>query len=151
MGSLFFRNESILFVTCYVAKYCYLCSVWMSKIRRDNFKLSFHTFKGGFGHLFIFLIQSLLFHSFASPLQRRNHSFVFVYYIALLTYVWCSVQAHTPAADRKKRRRGSKGGKIKKRHCKFRSLHVFFKTPTCENPHRSLCKESNNFSKHKKS
>jgi len=25
------------------------------------------------------------------------------------------------------------------------------KTPTCENPHRSLCKESNNFSKHKKS
>ena len=26
----------------------------MSKIRRDNFKLSFHTFKGGFGHLFIF-------------------------------------------------------------------------------------------------
>ena len=74
-----------------------------------------------------FLIQSLLFHSFASPLQRRNHSFVFVYYIALLTYVWCSVQAHTPAADRKKRRRGSKGGKIKKRHCKFRSLHVFLK------------------------
>ena len=24
------------------------------------------------------------------------------------------------------------------------------KTPTCKNPHRSLCKESNNFSKHKK-
>ena len=67
-----------------------------------------------------FLIQSLLFHSFASPLQKRNHSLVSVYYIALLTYVWCSVQTHTPAAYRKKRRRGSKGGRIKHRHVKIR-------------------------------
>ena len=72
-----------------------------------------------------FLIQSLLFHSFASPLQRRNHSLVFVYYMALLTLCMIlrtlfSVQTYTPAADRKKRRRGSKGGRIKHRHVKIR-------------------------------
>ena len=84
-----------------------------------------------------FLIQPLLFHSFASPLQKRNHSLVFVYYIALLTL--CMMQrANSYASSRqeeeKKRKQGRKN-----------------KTPTCENPHRSLCKESNNFSKHKKS
>ncbi len=44
----------------------------MSKIRRDNFKLSFHTFKGGFGHLFIFS-NSVLIISFvclASPEKK---------------------------------------------------------------------------------
>lgn len=69
-----------------------------------------------------FLIQSLLFHSFASPLQRRNHSLVFVYYIALLTL--CMMQRASSYAssrqEEEKRRRGSKGGRIKHRHVKIR-------------------------------
>ena len=43
-------------------------------------------------------------------------------------------QQQTGRREEKKRKQGRKN-----------------KTPTCENPHRSLCKESNNFSKHKKS
>ena len=56
-------NVVDFFISCFVVigkNSCYLYGVWMSKIRRDNFKLSFHTFKGGFGHLLFFSNSALI-------------------------------------------------------------------------------------------